>query len=152
MTSFEDHTCKKAFRCGVKEMSTSTFTLNERPRAVRYRKASLRAPVKSNLRVEFTESGLTSYAGLELLVRYFRSIGLNAMIRRHMGAARLDRDYGTIPMVRLVLGLVVSRWPTTAACGVRTRRRVVPSVLRTRLSSEPPNAEPVAEELHKHVA
>ena len=107
MTVFEVHTCKKAFRCGVKEVSTSSFNLNERPLAVRYRKASLNARVKGNLRVEFTESGLTSYAGLELLLRYFRSIRLNALIRRHMGTGLFGGDYGVIPMVRLVLGLVI---------------------------------------------
>lgn len=103
----EVHTCEKAFRCGVKELFTTAFTPNERPYAMRYRKASLSAPVKSNLRVEFTESGLTSYAGLELLIRYFRSIGLNGMIRRHLGVLSLPGDYGVVAMVRLLLGLLV---------------------------------------------
>ena len=104
---FEVHICKKAFRCEKNEVSKPTFTLNERPLAMRYRKASLNAPVKGNLRVEFTESGLTSYTDLELLIRYFRSIGLNAMIRRHFGADSLSGDYGVVPMMRLVLGLLV---------------------------------------------
>ncbi len=73
---------------------------------MRYRKASLRAPVKSNLRVEFTESGLTSYAGLELLIRYFRSVRLNDSIRRHLGAVGLRSDYGIAAMLRLLLGLL----------------------------------------------
>jgi hypothetical protein len=67
----------------------------------------LSVPVKGDLRVEFTESGLTSYAGLELLIRYFRSIRLNETIRRHLGTAGLRGDYGSPPMVRLVLGLLI---------------------------------------------
>lgn len=74
---------------------------------MRYRKASLSAPVKSDLRVEFTESGLTSYAGLELLIRYFRSIRLNEAVRRHLGGASLSGDYGVVAMVRLLLGLLI---------------------------------------------
>src|SRR3990172_3711401 len=100
-------TCKKALRCGVKELLTTTSTLNERPPSMRYRKTSLSAPVKSDLRVEFTESELSSYAGLELVIRYFRSIRLNESIRRHLGAVGLHGDYGTVAMLRLLLGLLI---------------------------------------------
>ena len=100
-------TCKKAFRCGVKELLTTTSTHNERPLAVRQRKTNLRARVNGDLRVEFTESGLTSYAGLELLIRYFRSIRLSDAIRRHLGSAGLASDYGIVAMVRLFLGLLI---------------------------------------------
>jgi hypothetical protein len=63
--------------------------------------------VKQDLRVEFTESGLSSYAGLELLARYFRSIRLNKLIRRHVGGILLPGDYGTVAMIRIVLGLLI---------------------------------------------
>jgi hypothetical protein len=82
-------------------------THNERPLTVRYRKACLSAPVKQDLHVEFTESGLTSYAGLELLIRYFRSIRLNDLIRRHVAYTQLGGDYGTVAMIRIVLGLLI---------------------------------------------
>jgi hypothetical protein len=74
---------------------------------VRYRKADLGTAVKNDLRVEFSESGLSSYAGLELLTRYFRSIRLNHLIRRHVGGILLPGDYGTVAMIRIVLGLVI---------------------------------------------
>lgn len=82
-------------------------THNERPLTVRYRKASLSAPVKNDLRIEFTERGLSSYAGLELLIRYFRSIGLNSLFRRHFLGISLPGDYGTVAMIRVVLGLLI---------------------------------------------
>jgi hypothetical protein len=74
---------------------------------VRYRKADLGTAVKNDLRVEFTESGLSTYAGLELLTRYFRSIRLNDLIRRHFAGTVLGGDYGTVAMIRIVLGLLI---------------------------------------------
>ena len=74
---------------------------------MRYRKASLGASVKNDLRVEFTETGLSSYAGLELLIRYFRSIRLNDRIRRHFQGVTVPGDYGTAAMIRVVLGLLI---------------------------------------------
>ena len=74
---------------------------------MRYRKASLGASVKNDLRVEFTETGLSSYAGLELLIRYFRSIRLNDRIRRHFQGVTMPGDYGTAAMIRVVLGLLI---------------------------------------------
>jgi hypothetical protein len=74
---------------------------------VRYRKADLGSAVKQDLRVEFTESGLSSYAGLELLTRYFRSIRLNDLIRRHFAGTVFGGDYGTVAMIRIVLGLLI---------------------------------------------
>jgi hypothetical protein len=75
---------------------------------VRQRKAGLRRRVNGEVRIEFSESGLTSYAGLELLIRYFRRIGLNSIIRNHLGQAYLRGDYGYVSMLRLVLGLLIA--------------------------------------------
>ncbi len=74
---------------------------------MRHRKALLDAPVKHDLHVEFSESGLSSYAGLELLIRYLRSIRFNELARRHIPVGSLGGDYGTVAMVRLVVGLVI---------------------------------------------
>jgi len=74
---------------------------------VRYRKASLAAPVKHDIHVEFTETGLSSHAGLELLIRYLRSIRFNDMIRRHFQGISLPGDFGTVAMIRIVLGLLI---------------------------------------------
>ena len=72
---------------------------------MRRRKADLSRRVNRELRVEFSESGLTSYAGLELLIRYFRRIDLNGLIRHHL--AGLAGDFGVTAMVRVVLGLLI---------------------------------------------
>ena len=74
---------------------------------MRRRRRDLSRRVNGDLRVEFTASGLTSFAGLELLVRYFRGIQLNALIREHFKGVRSRGDFGTTAMLRLVLGLVI---------------------------------------------
>ena len=66
---------------------------------MRLRKADIRRRVNSNLELRFVSTGLTSYAGLELVRRYFRSLGLAQRLRRHLGGGdpgyRLrGRSYG----------------------------------------------------------
>lgn len=80
---------------------------NERPLFVRIRKADIRSRVKGDLRVEFSKTGLTSYAGLELLIRYFRATEFNRLLRRHLSGLGLKGDAGFVAMVRLLLGLLV---------------------------------------------
>lgn len=63
--------------------------------------------VNGDLRAEFSSTGLTSYAGLELLLRYFRAIELNKLIRQHLPSPHLSCDFGLVPMVRLLLVLVL---------------------------------------------
>jgi hypothetical protein len=72
---------------------------------MRRRKAELSRRVNRDVRVEFCESGLTSYAGLELLIRYLRRIDLNHLIREHL--AGLPGDFGVTAMVRVVLGMLI---------------------------------------------
>ena len=98
---------KKAFRMGRSRYQQQLPTQNERPLSVRYRTTDLGTSVKHDLRVEFTEKGLTSFAGLELLIRYFRSIRLNDLIRHHFRGMILPGDYGSVAMIRIVLGLVI---------------------------------------------
>lgn len=74
---------------------------------MRGRKGQLGRRVNGNLRVEFTASGLTSYAGLELLIRYFRAVGLSDRIRHHLSGLSVVGDYAMVSMVRLLLGLLV---------------------------------------------
>jgi hypothetical protein len=72
---------------------------------MRRRKADLGRRVNGELRVEFSESGLTSYAGLELLIRYFQRIDLNGLIRHHLTG--LAGDFALTAMVRVVLALLI---------------------------------------------
>ncbi|MDI6773680.1 MAG: IS1380 family transposase [bacterium] len=74
---------------------------------MRQRKADLRCRVNGSLAVEFTASGLTSYAGLELLLRYLRATQLNALLRRWLQGTKLRGDFGTVAMVRVLLGLLI---------------------------------------------
>lgn len=74
---------------------------------MRRRKADLEARVNGDLQVEFSGARLTSYAGLELLGRYFRVRQLNDRIRRHLGGALCRGDYKAVSMIRLFLALLV---------------------------------------------
>jgi hypothetical protein len=74
---------------------------------VRRRKADLAARVNGDLRVEFSGSSLTSYAGLELLARYLRVAKLNDLIRRHLGGLAFRGDFAPVALVRLLVGLLV---------------------------------------------
>ena len=74
---------------------------------MRRRKAELKRRVNGEISVEFTERGLTSYAGLELLIRYFKRIDLSGVLRRRLGKLPLRGDYDGISMVRLIVGMLV---------------------------------------------
>ena len=63
--------------------------------------------VKRDLGIEFGREQLTSYGGLELVRRYFRSIGLNRRIRQGFREHNLGGDYGCVHLVVLVVGLLV---------------------------------------------
>jgi hypothetical protein len=67
----------------------------------------LSTAVKNDLRVEFTESGLSSYAGLELLIRYLRSIRFNKLIRHNFQGVSFGSDYNIVTMIRLLTGMVL---------------------------------------------
>jgi hypothetical protein len=67
----------------------------------------LHARVNGNLRFEFAEAKLTSYAGLELFDRYLRQLGFSKLIRTAFTEVRLGGDFGVIAMVRVLIGLLV---------------------------------------------
>ena len=74
---------------------------------MRLRKAELRGRVKADLALRFTRTGLTSFAGLELVRRYFRQLDLARRIRRHLGGTVPGTDYGVVGMVMLLLALLI---------------------------------------------
>ncbi len=74
---------------------------------MRRRIADLHGRVNGNLKVEFTEEGLTSHAGMELLIRYVRWIGMNERIRYHLGSNLPGGDFGTVAICRTLLGLLI---------------------------------------------
>ena len=74
---------------------------------MRRRKAELKRRVNGEISVEFTERSLPSYAGLELLIRYFKRIDLSGVLRRRLGKLPFRGDYDAISMVRLIVGMLV---------------------------------------------
>ena len=74
---------------------------------MRLRVAGLGRVVKRDLGIEFGREQLTSYGGLELVRRYFQSIGLNRRIRQGFREHHLGGDYGCLHLVVLVIGLLV---------------------------------------------
>lgn len=74
---------------------------------MRLSKADLPGRVNGNLHLRFQAKALTSFAGLELIRRYFKSIDLAGRVRRHLGGVGLGGDYGVVSMVLLVLGLLI---------------------------------------------
>ena len=74
---------------------------------MRRKKADLRCRVNDKLEIEFTGEGLTSYAGLELLMRYLRNVDWNRQLRRHVGSVGFGGDFGVASLCRVILGLLV---------------------------------------------
>jgi hypothetical protein len=60
------------------------------------------------LAIRFRTSGLTSWAGLELVLQYFRNIGLSERLRRHLSGQGLENDFGVVAMVMVLLGLLIA--------------------------------------------
>jgi hypothetical protein len=75
---------------------------------MRLRRADLRGRVNANLELRFTRSGLTSYAGLELVRRYLSQLGLVDQLRRYLGADMPRTDFGIPSMVLVLLALIIS--------------------------------------------
>jgi hypothetical protein len=70
---------------------------------MRLKVRSLRQAVKGDLPIEFSPQRLTSYGGLELVRRYFRSLALVARLRTTLAA--IPSDYGSARLALLVIGL-----------------------------------------------
>ncbi len=75
---------------------------------MRIRKADLRHRVNGSLALRFRTRGLTSFAGLELVRRYFQRIGLLDRLRRQLSGLGLENDFGVVRMVLLLLGLLIA--------------------------------------------
>ncbi len=75
---------------------------------MRLRKPDLTRRVNGEISIKFTESGLTSHAGLELLTRYLHRTKLNELIRKHLGKVSLKGDYGNVSMIRLITGMLIA--------------------------------------------
>lgn len=68
----------------------------------------MRRRVNGPLSLRFQSSGLSSYAGLELVRRYFASTNLAQRIRRHLSQTVPGTDYGVVSMILLLLALLIA--------------------------------------------
>lgn len=75
---------------------------------MRQRKRSLTRRVNGNLRVEFGDERLTSYAGLEILGRFLRDMFFNSKLREAFRGIQLRGDYPLPSMVRVFLALLLA--------------------------------------------
>jgi hypothetical protein len=74
---------------------------------VRLRKRDLRAPVKGDLDITFSEERISAHAGLELFGCYVRSLDLGRRLRRALGAHGLEGDYGIVGRVFALVALTL---------------------------------------------
>ena len=74
---------------------------------MRRKKTDLHARVNANLEIDFTSERLTSYGGLELMIRYMRKIEWTGMLRRRLGRWVSGGDYGAAGMCQAILGLIL---------------------------------------------
>lgn len=74
---------------------------------MRIRKGSLRARVKGDLEIHFTEEPLTAHAGLELFGRFLGRSGFVDRLREIFADRRFDTDYGSWRMALLIIGLLL---------------------------------------------
>ena len=75
---------------------------------MRLRKAEISSRVNKSLRLRFQAKALTSFAGMEMIRRYFRSVGLTERLRRQLSTEDFRCDYGAVSMVLLLLALIIS--------------------------------------------
>jgi len=74
---------------------------------VRLSRADLRRRINGDLSLRYEASGLTSFAGLELIARFFRMLDFRAQLRR-IQASLPTSDFGSVPMVLLVLVMLIT--------------------------------------------
>jgi hypothetical protein len=61
--------------------------------------------IKSDLKIEFARQDLSSYAGLELIKRFFRIIGLERRIRKAFRRHQMTGDYSVVDMVLVMMAI-----------------------------------------------
>ena len=75
---------------------------------MRLRRALLKRRVNAALALHYTSSGLTSYAGLELVRTYLVGLDLRRRIKDSLKRRLPGTDFGVVPMTLLVLALIVT--------------------------------------------
>jgi len=74
---------------------------------VRTSRSRIRARVKGDLPITFSDERISAHGGLELLRRYLGVIDLPGRLRALFRDTALDRDFGAVRMAMLLIGLLV---------------------------------------------
>jgi hypothetical protein len=74
---------------------------------VRLRRSQIRARVKSELPITFSQERISAHGGLELFRRFLVAIDLPGRLRALFRDTPLDGDYGAVRMGMLLVGLLV---------------------------------------------
>ena len=92
---------------GIVWFAHSNTTVQEGPHLVRLSRSDLSRRINGDLALRYDASSLTSFAGLELVSRFFRGLDLKAVLRG--ASSRLPRsDFGSTAMVLLLLTLLIT--------------------------------------------
>lgn len=74
---------------------------------MRLRKGSIRARVKGDLPIAFSDEKISARGGLEIFRRFLVAIDLPARLRALFRDTPLDADYGAVRLMMVVVGLLV---------------------------------------------
>ena len=74
---------------------------------MRISRSRIRARVKGELPITFSDEAISARGGLELLRRYFGAIDLPGRLRGLFRGTELDGDFGAVRMTLLLIGLLV---------------------------------------------
>jgi hypothetical protein len=89
------------------EFADNHTTSNKGPLFVRLSRAELKRRVNGDLRLRYEHSGLTSFAGLELLRRFLNAADAREQARRLLTPALPGSDFGILAMTMVVLLLII---------------------------------------------
>jgi hypothetical protein len=74
---------------------------------VRIRKRSIRARVKGDLSIAFTEEALSAHGGLELIRRFLDRSGFIEQLRKLYTVRQFESDYGSLRMTLLLIAMLI---------------------------------------------
>lgn len=87
---------------------TKTKPRPKRPHPVRLSRADLKRRINGELTLRYTASGLTSFSGLELVRRLLCRLDFVGELRRRASRVLPSSDFGSVPMVLLLLTLLIT--------------------------------------------
>ena len=74
---------------------------------MRISRSRIRARVKAELPITFSDEKISAHGGLELFRRFLVAIDLSGRVRALFRDTPLDGDYGAVRLIRLLIGLLV---------------------------------------------